>query len=72
MSMNKFSAEQIARLRQDFEKIERLDPCSETYLMLVESVRQMPVEPRCQLAAAGIRWLSSIAEREQKSIYGNV
>jgi hypothetical protein len=66
---NKFSPEQVAHLRQEFEKIERLDPCSETWLMLRETVQQMPLEGRCQLASAGIRWLSSECERQQKSLH---
>jgi hypothetical protein len=67
--MNKFSPEQISVLRAHFEKIERLDPCSETWLMLQETVRKMPLEGRCQLAAAGIRWLSSECERQQKALH---
>jgi hypothetical protein len=57
----KFDAAQIAVLRNEMAKINRIDPLSPTYRRMIKLIDGMPVEQLKQMRDAKIKFLSSLA-----------
>ena len=56
-----FSAEQLETLRNEYAKIERVDPTQPTFAMITATLDAMTDEQLIQVRDAGIKWLSSLA-----------
>lgn len=58
--MLKFTDKQIDTLREQFESIDRIDPCSKTYRQLKGYLGSLPMPLREQLVKAKIKWVAVI------------
>lgn len=57
----KFTVAQINKLRDEYSKIERINPDSPTYIGLIDRLDSLPQSTLKQLADAKIRWVSTLA-----------
>lgn len=62
-----FNALQIETLRNEYSMIERIDPCAASYERLTASLNSLDQETLKQLAAANIRFVSSLARNRVKN-----
>ena len=58
--------QQMETLRVDMAKIERIDPCSETYKKMIKLLDGMPQSLLKQIAGAKIKFLSMLAKHRVK------
>lgn len=57
-----FSAGQLCQLREQFAKIDRIDPCGDAYKRLVEKLDRLQPFPLKQLADGNIKFVSLLAQ----------
>lgn len=55
------SNEQLNTLRTEYGKIEKIDPCLETYKKICKFLDKMDNAQLKQLSTAKIKWISSLA-----------
>lgn len=61
VSEAKMSKEQIDKLKTEYEKVNRIDPSSQTYKRLVATLDKMDQETLKQIADAKIKFVSRLA-----------
>lgn len=59
-----FTPDHLAKLKEHFSGLKRVDPCSETWLGLRATVEGYQTPLLAQVAGANIPWLSYLAKAE--------
>lgn len=58
---NLFSEQHLAGLREEYSKIQRINPTGETWQKLERFMQSLPVHLLRQLEQADIKWVSGLA-----------
>jgi len=63
-----FTAKQIEILRENYAKIQSIDPCGPAYEKLIQFLNRLQNDTLKQIANSDIRWLSPIARNRLERI----